>query len=643
MAPPTLEDVPLAAANQVEVFVSTKEWAEQAASIIAGKGSSEPLLVHLWIDTGFGRGGCPPEDSLPIAQAITSLSQHLSYVGTGTYIEGGGSSRKFDEVLSVLIQNGIKPGTRHAANGDYSGSAPYDLVRVGGQILKGSFEFRTQIRLVKRLPVGHCVSYSCQWRAKRPTTTAVLPVGYAEGYPVRLSGTNAMVGIPVLGKCAPVIGKITMNQMVIDITDLDARVGDEVVLFGKSTSCDTSALYLGQDLAKQKGLELMSSLSACIPRVLVDSIPEPRLRLPGKSAVSREGQGEGGREAKKERGSTEGKREEAREAAAKRRKTREEHREKSFARKSEIEDEGTQSAQSVLSELEDSETGTPQIESRPAEGTQSEKEVFERGPELHRMMVVSLAKEKNFTLESPVGQAFLGAQRHFFLYPKEAAHQLKTNRLFKLSEAIDTGKTRLGAPAMSARKLNIVWSYLSRVQSSLPDRGASRDWRILDIGSGTGWSSTLLAGLVKQTNSGTGTVTGLELAAANTKVAKANLQRCCADKFHLASGTAPTGSVGLAFETGDGWQGFGPNGPYDVVHIEAFVGSVADFEGTQLVEQLRRPGGAIFVTLGRGCYKQNIVQLIRQADGTLAAPEVVYPRVCFFCEFKKGLEPDFSL
>ena len=137
-------------------------------------------------------------------------------------------------------------------------------------------------------------------------------------------------------------------------------------------------------------------------------------------------------------------------------------------------------------------------------------------------------------------------------------------------------------------------------------------------------------GLIPHTQSKTGTVTGIDYQASNTEQSKEYVQECCS-RFDMSGKVAPRGAVGTAFVTGNGWHGWARNGPYDLVHIEAFVSEASLFKGTQLLAQLKT-GGGIVVVLGRNCGKQDLVVLRKQADGTLAAPEVIQRGRCFTCE-----------
>lgn len=130
--------------------------------------------------------------------------------------------------------------------------------------------WKARVGQIKRVPKGETVGYGRTWRALRPTVLAVLPVGYADGYP-RALGNRARVlvgGLP-----APVVGRVCMNITLVDVTDVPGvAVGDEVVLLGSSEEACVSAEELGA-LSGTINYEILSRLSPLIPRRLISTSP----------------------------------------------------------------------------------------------------------------------------------------------------------------------------------------------------------------------------------------------------------------------------------------------------------------------------------------------------------------------------------
>lgn len=231
------------------------------------------LSVHLKIDTGMGRVGCPAEEALVLAQYIETCPS-LELAGIATHFAVSDSAddgdraytklqlNRFKEAVDAIRAAGIDTGIVHAAN---SGAvilhpdAWLDMVRPGillygyktaeeSQIpafpykpIKAQpvMELRTTVVLIKKVKKGETISYGRTWTAHEETSIAVLPVGYADGFP-RLASNKwqAVIG----GKTYPLAGRICMDQCCVDIgKDSEIKRWDEAVIFGGSAP-DAAAL-----------------------------------------------------------------------------------------------------------------------------------------------------------------------------------------------------------------------------------------------------------------------------------------------------------------------------------------------------------------------------------------------------------------
>lgn len=220
--------------------------------------------VHLKVDTGMRRVGCEPHEALALARRIAG-DPHLHLAGTMTHLAvadepgnpGTDAQRKrFDAVLAELAGAGIDPGLRHVANSAATMLHPgchHDLVRVGialygippAPVLEGVAPLRPAMRwtstvgFVKPVSRGEGVSYGHRHVFEEATVAATVPVGYADG--VRrgygLAGGQVLIG----GRRCPVVGAVTMDQLVVDVGDLDVAVGDEVVLLGRQDGDEITA------------------------------------------------------------------------------------------------------------------------------------------------------------------------------------------------------------------------------------------------------------------------------------------------------------------------------------------------------------------------------------------------------------------
>ncbi len=215
------------------------------------------VKIHLKVDTGMGRIGIFPNHVLDFIKKVRALGNveiegiftHFSVADEKdkTYTEE--QFRKFMEVLTVLEKEGIRIPVKHVGNSATFLDLPHmwlDLVRPGISMyglypsrevkktikLIPAYSFKTQIVFLKELSAGEYISYGRTYTTnKRKTIVASLPVGYADGYNRLLSNQGQAL---VRGKRVSVIGRVCMDQTMIDVTDLpQVEIGDEVVLWGR--------------------------------------------------------------------------------------------------------------------------------------------------------------------------------------------------------------------------------------------------------------------------------------------------------------------------------------------------------------------------------------------------------------------------
>jgi alanine racemase len=212
-----------------------------------------PGKVHLNVDTGWGQLGVQPGRALDLLEDIRR-STHLQLCGVMTHMSSplgalDASTVQQQEVFARFLETararGLLAGWIHAANSAclFTEHRPlYDAVRPGisaygilpedlGEDLQPVMSLRTRIVFLKDLPVGSTVGYAGTWRAERSTRIATVPLGYKDGVPFRLSNCGEML---VRGQRAPIVGRISMDYSTLDVGHIPgARVGDEVVVFGK--------------------------------------------------------------------------------------------------------------------------------------------------------------------------------------------------------------------------------------------------------------------------------------------------------------------------------------------------------------------------------------------------------------------------
>ena len=222
-------------------------------------GSGRQLSVHLKLDTGMTRLGAPWEEGSRLVEAIKGLDalqmagvySHLAGAdapGDGLDVLTASQQQRFDAVLSSLQQQRLAPGCRHLANSAGTLRSPqlhYDLVRVGlalygqrpsehlgaGLSLQPAMHVRARVSLIREVPAGVGVSYGHRFVTQRPSRLAVVGIGYADGVPRLLSNRLEVL---FAGHRLPQVGAITMDQLVLDATDVPAlEAGSVVTLLGE--------------------------------------------------------------------------------------------------------------------------------------------------------------------------------------------------------------------------------------------------------------------------------------------------------------------------------------------------------------------------------------------------------------------------
>ncbi|MDP6042286.1 MAG: alanine racemase, partial [Candidatus Latescibacteria bacterium] len=219
----------------------------------AAKSHKTRASVHLKIDTGMGRVGISPAETMRFAHSIAK-SSHLNFEGISTHIaweRAGDMDRArhqidtFNTCLSELSDIPIR--WRHTANSAMTVHLPnahYDLVRVGlltygipptqgaGNIpLTPALSLKARITQICDLAPGQTLSYGGTFTLTRPSRIALVPIGYADGYNRRLSNRAHVL---ICGQTCPVVGTVCMDIILIDITHVpQVQLGEEVVLLGQ--------------------------------------------------------------------------------------------------------------------------------------------------------------------------------------------------------------------------------------------------------------------------------------------------------------------------------------------------------------------------------------------------------------------------
>ena len=277
--------------NDLEQAVYSWELAEAISKEAVKQGKT--AKIHIKIDSGMGRIGLQPNsDTVQLIKKISQLPNiavegiftHFAVADAAdkTYTEG--QYEKFSWVCKELDKEDVKINIRHCANSATIIDLPdmhFNMVRAGiilyglepsDEVLLDRIELRQAMSLkvrithVKEIEAGQSVSYGRKFIADRKTKIASLPIGYADGYTRMLSGKAEAL---VKGKRVPVVGRICMDQCMIDVTGIDdVKVGDEVVLFGKQDGAFISI----DELAAKLGTinyEIVCMIGKRVPRVYI--------------------------------------------------------------------------------------------------------------------------------------------------------------------------------------------------------------------------------------------------------------------------------------------------------------------------------------------------------------------------------------
>jgi len=258
------EDYAAAIAAGVDVTAySVAELAEVAGGV---RSAGRPARLQLKVDTGLSRGGSQARawpEVFAEARAgeergdwtVTGIWSHLACSDEPDHPANDAQETAFRAALNLAAEAGLRPEVRHLANSAAAilrPSARFDLVRCGiasygldpapGHTpdlgLVPAMSAVADLAMVKRIEEGAGVSYGHTWHAQRPTTVAVVPVGYGDGVP-RHAGNRAEVLVGQRRR--PVRGRICMDQFVVDLGDDTASPGDRVTLFGSGRHGEPTA------------------------------------------------------------------------------------------------------------------------------------------------------------------------------------------------------------------------------------------------------------------------------------------------------------------------------------------------------------------------------------------------------------------
>jgi len=292
-----MERLPEAVNADLRLTVYNIETLEKLEKIL---NKEDNCRIHVKIETGTGRQGLLP-DRVPefIRRAsgierleIEGLSTHFANIeDTLNHEYAEEQLRIFKEVIETVRESGVSPAVIHTACTAATILFPethFNMLRTGIGLyglwpsretflsaqsngipvpdLKPVLSWKTRIVQIKELPAGSYIGYGCTYKTSRRTRLGVLPVGYADGYDRKCSNSAHVL---VRGKRAPLLGRVCMNLIMIDLTDIpEASLEDTVVLLGQ----DRNEIITAEMMAEWIGTinyEIVTSISPFLPRIIV--------------------------------------------------------------------------------------------------------------------------------------------------------------------------------------------------------------------------------------------------------------------------------------------------------------------------------------------------------------------------------------
>ncbi len=268
--------------DNIYFMVDSLEYAHALNNF--GKNIKKQIYVHIKIDTGLSRFGIPPKTLHSFFQQLSKLP-YIKVTGIFSHFVASDSNEQltlqqllfFTQAVEPLVHSLTQKPYIHMSNTgsitSLSYAAFFNFFRLGlGTYGYGNNQnhllpvltWKTQIISIKTVPAHSYVSYACTYKTTRPTRIALLPIGYVDGYQLRFSNKTYVY---VNNMQAPVIGRIGMNTTIIDISDCQACIGDEVVLLGPNDVTHASNLAKIADIHNIR--EILTGIHSSIKRTII--------------------------------------------------------------------------------------------------------------------------------------------------------------------------------------------------------------------------------------------------------------------------------------------------------------------------------------------------------------------------------------
>jgi alanine racemase len=296
IAAPILLLGPMAPAEAAEVVHARLSVAVSSLAVARALSAQSQVQgvvtpVHLKIDTGMSRFGVPADEAVTYAQALQAMPS-LRLAGAFTHFSSADEpdqsitqeqALRFRSTLQALAQAGVSVPLRHAANSAATLSSPefhFDMVRVGIALygvcpgdwlplrtqLYPALSLKSRVAFVRTLTPGASVGYGRTYTAESTTRAALASIGYADGVRRLLSNVGEVL---IREKRARILGRVSMDQIVVDAGSCGAHEGDEVVLIGKQGDAEIRVEEVAA-WALTVSYEILTGISARVPRLYVN-------------------------------------------------------------------------------------------------------------------------------------------------------------------------------------------------------------------------------------------------------------------------------------------------------------------------------------------------------------------------------------
>jgi len=272
--------------NNISLTVADLNFIELLAERATAK--KKFLNIHLKVDTGMGRIGCQPEEALDFIHEILkakylNLEGIFSHLAVADQLNSDFTLKQlkiFQKILGQLAAEKIEIPCQHLANSAALVNYPatwFDMVRPGlmsygyqpsvkmayNLAVTPAMTFKSEVVFLKKVKAGVPLSYGLTFASKQDTNIATVPVGYGDGYSRFLSNLGRVL---IANQEYPVVGRVTMDQILVDLGHDDYPIGQEVILFGQGEITANSVA----DWIRTIPYDITCGISKRVPRLYYD-------------------------------------------------------------------------------------------------------------------------------------------------------------------------------------------------------------------------------------------------------------------------------------------------------------------------------------------------------------------------------------